>query len=255
MDCISVVAEGFDDLAFAKCLELMVSLNGSVAHGGYAARAGHVQGRLGLSVAVADVDDAPSPDVVLLFVDSADAITRAPLAKHIRYWGRQDKTIATFGQGAKGIAQALDGEAVPATAAEAEEVLTSILTSKGVEVPKRSPNGMLKPGAPTALELAFSAMQNSISHPISIPALADCAGVSQRQLERLCQAHFGRSPNQVHRQIRLEEARRLLRTSSTSIAEISRATGFTSPVHFSRAYRAEFGMSPRQDRSAHRLAT
>jgi transcriptional regulator GlxA family with amidase domain len=54
----------------------------------------------------------------------------------------------------------------------------------------------------------------------------------------------------VYRRMRLEHARRLLRQSAMSVAEVAMATGFASASHFSRVYRAEMGASPRADRQA-----
>jgi transcriptional regulator GlxA family with amidase domain len=44
--------------------------------------------------------------------------------------------------------------------------------------------------------------------------------------------------------MRLERARNLLIQTDRSVTEVAYATGFESPGHFSRVYRASFGLSP-----------
>jgi AraC-like DNA-binding protein len=51
-------------------------------------------------------------------------------------------------------------------------------------------------------------------------------------------------------ELRLVRARRLLRHSGQSILQIALACGFASASHFSKAYRARFGHTPRDERSA-----
>ena len=46
--------------------------------------------------------------------------------------------------------------------------------------------------------------------------------------------------------VRLEQGDKLLRQSGLSVSEIAFATGYSSSSHFSRAYRRQFGASPRQ---------
>ncbi|MGR3435564.1 MAG: helix-turn-helix domain-containing protein, partial [Shimia sp.] len=58
---------------------------------------------------------------------------------------------------------------------------------------------------------------------------------------------------QAYRALRLGRARALLRDTDRPVAAIAAACGFPSPVHFSRAYKAEFGTPPLRDRIANRL--
>jgi len=49
--------------------------------------------------------------------------------------------------------------------------------------------------------------------------------------------------------VRLDRARELLQQTDMGILAVSVACGFTSSSHFSRAYRARFGRSPKDDRA------
>jgi transcriptional regulator GlxA family with amidase domain len=95
---------------------------------------------------------------------------------------------------------------------------------------------------------AVRLMEESIETPLSCGKIADTLGVSVRQLEKLFQAHLGTTPKEYQRQIRLKFARRLLMQTTLSILEVAIAAGFTCQSHFSKSYRAEFGVQPRHDR-------
>ncbi|TAM89926.1 MAG: AraC family transcriptional regulator [Jatrophihabitans sp.] len=84
--------------------------------------------------------------------------------------------------------------------------------------------------------------------------VAAALGVSLRQLYR---AFAGpESPAALIRRRRLEHAADLLASRRTigSVEEIAQQSGFESAEYFSRAFRREFGLSPRSYRSAHRDA-
>jgi transcriptional regulator GlxA family with amidase domain len=48
--------------------------------------------------------------------------------------------------------------------------------------------------------------------------------------------------------LRLERARQLARQTDLPLSEIAAACGFVSSSHFSRTYRAAFGLAPGADR-------
>jgi len=51
--------------------------------------------------------------------------------------------------------------------------------------------------------------------------------------------------------LRLARARELLDRSRLNVAEVARASGFCDPFHFSRVFKREFGVSPRNYRAKH----
>jgi len=55
------------------------------------------------------------------------------------------------------------------------------------------------------------------------------------------------SPLQFQKDLRLLEARRLLRTGTTSVSAAAFDVGYESPTQFSREYARKFGVSPKQD--------
>ncbi|GAA0313204.1 GlxA family transcriptional regulator [Sphingomonas oligophenolica] len=90
----------------------------------------------------------------------------------------------------------------------------------------------------------LTAMETAVESPVPRKALADAAGVSQRQLERLCIREMGRTMDETYMGIRLDHAKNLLTSRSCSITEAAFACGFRSASHFSRRFKRSFGMSP-----------
>ncbi|MFJ4432245.1 GlxA family transcriptional regulator [Pseudomonas sp. NPDC089395] len=95
---------------------------------------------------------------------------------------------------------------------------------------------------------AIGHMEDNFEHVISIEDVADRCNVSQRQLERLWHQHFGMTPQRFYLELRLAEARRLLRESSKSIASVAYSCGFVSASHLGSAYRKTWGCSPGEER-------
>ena len=97
---------------------------------------------------------------------------------------------------------------------------------------------------------ALAHMEANLEDPASKAQLADVAGVSIRQLERLFAQHLNTTPTEYYQRMRLDRARMLLRQTTLSVLETGVACGFVSPSHFSRAYRARFGKPPKAERAA-----
>jgi transcriptional regulator GlxA family with amidase domain len=98
------------------------------------------------------------------------------------------------------------------------------------------------------LVATLSRMEQNIEAPLAPKRLAGLAGISVRQLERLFAQHLHTTVKKRYLQIRIERARLLLRQTTMPVSEIALATGFSTPMHFSRTYREQFGLTPRQER-------
>ena len=102
----------------------------------------------------------------------------------------------------------------------------------------------------SVVQKAVALMEAAIEEPVPLGELTQRTGVSQRQLERLCKRYLGATPAQYYVQLRLERARRMLRQTDMSVAEVAIACGFVSLSHFAKVYRRHYGLSPREDRKA-----
>lgn len=93
-------------------------------------------------------------------------------------------------------------------------------------------------------------MEQTLQAPLTIDALAESVGLSERSLLRRFRAALGVSPHQYYRELRLEVGRRLLYNSDLSIAEIALACGFDSRGSFTRAFKDAFEKPPSEYRTA-----
>lgn len=102
---------------------------------------------------------------------------------------------------------------------------------------------------PPKLSEAVALMEANLAEPLATDDVAQLVGVSRRQLERLFKQHLSELPARWYMQLRLARARRLLQDGPQSILQIGLACGFASAPHFSRAYRAQYGHTPRDERA------
>lgn len=99
-------------------------------------------------------------------------------------------------------------------------------------------------GLPPAIDIALRAMAEHIEDPLPIPALADRAGISARQLERLFLRYAHMPPTRYYLSLRIDRARELLTYSDRPLLEVVVASGFTSVSHFAQWFRRFHGMRP-----------
>ncbi|HUP44621.1 MAG TPA: helix-turn-helix transcriptional regulator [Thermoanaerobaculia bacterium] len=78
----------------------------------------------------------------------------------------------------------------------------------------------------------------------SLAALAAAAGRHPSHVAREFRRHFGCSPGEYDRALRIERACDALRTTNDSIAEIAAAAGFYDQSHFTSTFRRRLGITP-----------
>ncbi len=91
-------------------------------------------------------------------------------------------------------------------------------------------------------------MEQNISGAVSTESVAEEAGVSARQLERLFQVFLRESPAGYFRKLRLKHANWLLHNTQRSITDIAIECGFSDSSHFAKRYKEFFGYPPGQAR-------
>jgi AraC family transcriptional regulator, glycine betaine-responsive activator len=91
-------------------------------------------------------------------------------------------------------------------------------------------------------------MENNLEEPLGRSELAEQAGLSTRQLERLFRRYLNRSPARYYLEMRLHRARLLLLQTNLSVMNVALACGFVSASHFTKCYRAFFGRTPYRER-------
>lgn len=91
---------------------------------------------------------------------------------------------------------------------------------------------------------AIKYIQFNYSHDISIDDVAKSVGVSRSHLYRVFMSNVGKSPIDYLTEYRINEACKLLRTGSLSIAEVAISVGFFDQFYFSRVFKKAMGMPP-----------
>ena len=92
---------------------------------------------------------------------------------------------------------------------------------------------------------ALALMQENLETPLPVSEIARRVGRSQKALSVRMQAELGAGPAQVYRRLRLNLARKLITESDLRIAEVALRAGYDDPSALTRAFKAEFGITPR----------
>ena len=80
----------------------------------------------------------------------------------------------------------------------------------------------------------------------SVDVLTQEVGISRTQLHRKMKELTGLSTSEFVRNIRLEQAARLLREQKINVTQVAYAVGFSNLSHFSTLFHRHFGMSPKE---------
>lgn len=87
-------------------------------------------------------------------------------------------------------------------------------------------------------------LHNAYNEPMTLQSLAAKFQLSVRSLNRRFKLATGKSPMQYLQQIRLDNAKELLRNSNLAIAEVAFSTGYTDSSHFAAQFRKSMSLSP-----------
>ena len=91
----------------------------------------------------------------------------------------------------------------------------------------------------------FYSHSNDFADSVAVTDFARRANLSESAFYKRCVAETGLSPKQFMQRKRMEQARILLRYSGMPIQSIAEQLGYSSIFSFSKAFRKEFGKSPR----------
>jgi AraC-like DNA-binding protein len=92
-------------------------------------------------------------------------------------------------------------------------------------------------------DIRLYAAANELRHGGSVRAAADCAGVSERQLERLFAIELGMRPKLFARILRLRRAIMLVSNGAT-LADAAATAGYADQSHFNRNTQSLMGSTP-----------
>ena len=93
---------------------------------------------------------------------------------------------------------------------------------------------------------AIEWLRQNFKEPLTIESLAAHSGLSQSALHEHFKAVTAMTPLQFQKQMRLQEAKRLMFGQGLNVAQTAMRVGYDDPSYFTRDYRRFFGAPPRQ---------
>ena len=94
---------------------------------------------------------------------------------------------------------------------------------------------------------AVKHLHENFDQPLRIESLARDLGMSVSGFHHHFKSVTTMSPIQFQKQIRLQEARRLMLGEELDVANAGFRVGYEDPAYFSREYKKHFGSPPKQD--------
>ena len=93
---------------------------------------------------------------------------------------------------------------------------------------------------------AFSFIEQNFQNAISVEDIAASCGLNRSYFGKIFHENTGKSPQEFLISYRMTKAAELLKLTDLSIADIGNAVGYPNQLHFSRAFKNVYTVSPRQ---------
>lgn len=100
---------------------------------------------------------------------------------------------------------------------------------------------------------ALTFMEQNFHNDISVEDIADNCGLNRSYFGKIFKESTGRTPQEFLLNYRMTKATELLKLTKLTVGDISNAVGYDNPLHFSRAFKNIFGISPREWRNQNRM--
>lgn len=100
---------------------------------------------------------------------------------------------------------------------------------------------------------ALNYIEQNFQNDISVENIASFCGLNRTYFGRIFKETVGKSPQQFLLSYRMSKAAELLKLTGLSISDIGNAVGYPNQLHFSRAFKNVYGLSPREWRNKKRI--
>lgn len=100
---------------------------------------------------------------------------------------------------------------------------------------------------------ALSFIEQNYQNEISVEDIASFCNLNRSYFGKIFRDAVGKTPQEFLISYRMGKATELLKLTSLSIGSISSAVGYPSQLHFSRAFKNVYGVSPREWRNENKL--
>ena len=125
-----------------------------------------------------------------------------------------------------------------------KEILYMVMRTEGVDLIRQ----FIREGSLTQRVVkAISGIKEEFSEKLNVKELAKSVGMSESSLYANFKKITRMTPLQFQKQLRLQEAKRILLTQEIEIAQAAYEVGYESPSQFSREYSRMFGLPPKED--------
>ena len=102
---------------------------------------------------------------------------------------------------------------------------------------------------------ALTYIAQNFQNDISVEGIAKSCGLNRSYFGRIFKDAIGKSPKEFIMDYRMVKATELLKLTDLTIGDIGNAVGYPNQLHFSRAFKHTYGMSPREWRNKNKIRT
>ena len=99
------------------------------------------------------------------------------------------------------------------------------------------------------IQEAINYMEHNYQRELSVEELADVCKLNRSYFSKLFRDSMGCPPQEFLIRLRLSKAAEQMQSTKASIGDISAACGYPNQLHFSRAFKKRYGVSPREWRT------
>lgn len=96
-------------------------------------------------------------------------------------------------------------------------------------------------------------IEHNYQNDISVEDIADVCGLNRSYFGKIFKEAVGKSPQEFLLSYRMVKATELLKLTKLSVGDISSAVGYDNQLHFSRAFKSVYGVSPKKWRTEQML--
>jgi AraC-like DNA-binding protein len=141
---------------------------------------------------------------------------------------------------------------VATTLEKSDTKLQQIVASVATTLIEQNCDSKLSSGglAPRAVYALRERLQRSIENGVSVPELAEIAGLSLHHFIKVFRQSEGLTPHALLLQMRMERAIELLLGTTATVDEVAIRTGFSSSSHFVSTFARMIGVTPARLRRA-----
>ena len=96
------------------------------------------------------------------------------------------------------------------------------------------------------IQEAVTYMEHHYQRDLTVEELADVCKLNRSYFSKIFKESMGCPPQEFLIRMRLSKATEMMRTSRASIGDIACSCGYPNQLHFSRAFKKRYGVSPRE---------